>query len=167
MSNINDVVNVLKAKVDELALFVSELHDQADAAHADALSARSDLALVQLENHDLRNQLQLAITTQPVAEYDPAVDLQSVIDHLDVLMGRGAAPAIVEPVVIPSFIVEGSTADLVIDAPVDHHAGEVVPLEIPPLIVEDSPVEPAVDAPVEPTLTLVTPEPVVVDSAER
>lgn len=158
MSSINDVVNALKSKVDELGSFIAGLQSQVDAARADALAARSDLALAQLENHDLRNQLQAAMLPVPAApEYDPAVDLQSVIEHLDHLMGRVAAPVAEE--VVP---LGDATADLAVEAIVDH-AEEAVPLEVLPLTVEDSPAEPAAEAPVEPTLTLVTAEPVAAD----
>jgi outer membrane murein-binding lipoprotein Lpp len=165
MPSINDVVNVLKSKVDELGSFIAGLQSQVDAARADALAARSDLALAQLENHDLRNQLQAVMLPVPAApEYDPAADLRSVIEHLDVLMGRGAAPVTESELAeISDVAAEPAVVAHDLTAPVEH-VEEAVPLEASPLIVEASPAEPAVEAPVEPTLTLVTAEPVAADS---
>lgn len=146
MSSINDVVAALKAKVDELGAFISGMHEQLDAAHAAHAAALADLDAARAENHDLRNQLQ-ALTLAPApVEYDPAADLQSVIEHLDALMGR-VAVAPVEPAV----------------EPVAEHVEEVAPLDsalaTPSTVVGST--ASLVETPVEPTLTLVTADPVV------
>lgn len=110
MSELHDVIVALKGRVDELEAWAKRLKADADAVERENSTLRTNLALVQIENQELKEKFGSA----PVEAYDPLQDLRDIGSRLDGLLGKP-----VESTLVISHDLASSVAEVNEDVPLD------------------------------------------------